>query len=324
MSVPSGGQDFAHEEVARVELVVAQELVGRAVELVGAGFGRHRDHPGAAPELGGEDARQHLELTDLFDRGGDDDGVEGELVVVDAVDEPRVGVGLTAERVEVRRAARIEGAGARQVLAGLPRRNPRRQVDEGREVPSIQRQFLDRLLLDHGPDLGRVGAHERRLANHGRLFRQRPHLERGVDSEPIVHLQHDPAACPRLEALQLDRYLVGARHQERRSVDAGRIRRERGRRVLVDVADGHQRAWHDRAGRIHDGAHHASRGHLGDGRGREREEGEDGENRTELARTPQRGCAHQLLQRRAPTVAARGRRRTSPVTGIARCAMRDA
>ena len=161
------GHDFAHEEVAGVERVVAHELVGRAVQLVGARFGRHRDHAGAAPELGGEDAREHLEFTDLFDRWGHDDGVEGELVVVDAVDEPRVGVGLTAERVEVRRAARIEGAGAREVLARLPGRNPRREVDEGREVASVQRQFLDRNLFDDGPDFRRVGAHERR-------FGQRP------------------------------------------------------------------------------------------------------------------------------------------------------
>ncbi len=106
------GLDLADEEVARVERIIAQELVPRAMKLIGARLRRHGDDAGPAPELGGEDSRQHLELAHLLDRGGDDDGIECELVVVDPVDEPGVGVGLAPQRVEVRGAARVEGAGA--------------------------------------------------------------------------------------------------------------------------------------------------------------------------------------------------------------------
>ena len=118
-----------------------------------ARLGRHRDDAGAAAELRREHPRQHLELAHLLDRGRDDHGVERVLVVVDAVDQPGVRVGLMAERVEVRGAAGIERAGARQVLAGLPGRDARRQVDERREVAAVQRQLLDRPLLDDRADL---------------------------------------------------------------------------------------------------------------------------------------------------------------------------
>ena len=47
------------------------------------------------------------------------------LVVVDAVDEPGIGVRLMPEGVEVRRASRVERARTRQVLASLSRRDAR-------------------------------------------------------------------------------------------------------------------------------------------------------------------------------------------------------
>ncbi len=86
--------DLADEKVARVERVVAHEFERRAMERVGARLRRDRHDAGAAAELRGKDASEHLEFAHLLDRRLDDDGVERVLVVVDAVDQPGVGVRL--------------------------------------------------------------------------------------------------------------------------------------------------------------------------------------------------------------------------------------
>src|SRR4051812_20713856 len=104
-----------------------------------------------------------------------------------------------AERVEVRRAARVERARARQVLPGLAWGNAWREVDERREVPPVQRQFLDRALLDHGADFRGIGAEEWRRCDDGGCFLQPPDLERDVDARALIHLQDDAVAHPFLE-----------------------------------------------------------------------------------------------------------------------------
>ena len=108
----------------------------------------------------------------------------------------------------------------------------------------------------------------------------------GVDSEPIVHLQHDRATNPRLESLQLDRYLVGAGHQKRRGVDAGRIGDEGGCRIPVDLADRDLCAGYELAAGIDDRSDDASGGHLG-GRCGEAVECDENEERRYRTRTPQ-------------------------------------
>ena len=80
---------------------------------------------------------------------------------------------------------------------------------------------------------------------------------------PIVHLQHDGATNPGLESLQLDRYLVCAGDQERRSVDAGRVGNEGCRRVPADLADRDLCTGYELAARIDDRSDDASGGHLG-------------------------------------------------------------
>ena len=105
---------------------------GTLMQLVAAGFRRDRHHARAPAELRREDAGQHLELANLFHRGRHDDGVERELVVVNPVDQPRIGVRLVTQGIEVRRAAWIERARARKVLARLARSDARRQVYERR------------------------------------------------------------------------------------------------------------------------------------------------------------------------------------------------
>ena len=65
---PAIGQRYLpHEKVARIERVVAQILEHGSVQHVGSRLGRDRHDAGAAAELRGEHAGQHLEFADLLD-----------------------------------------------------------------------------------------------------------------------------------------------------------------------------------------------------------------------------------------------------------------
>ena len=268
---------LADEEIAGVEGVVAQELVAGAAQLIRARLRGHRDDAGATAELRREHAGQDLEFTHLLDRWHDDEGVEGELVVVDAVDHPRIGVRLRPERIEVGGAARVEGARTGEVLARLARCDPRCQVHERGEVPAVQRQFLDRHLLDDRAGLRGIGAHDRRTRDHrGGLF-DRAHFERHVDAHAVGDLQDDAGTDPGLESLELHLHLVGPGHQERRGIDAAPVGHERRGRVPVDLADRDLCAGNDLTGRVADGPGDAPGRDLG-GRGaggEKREEHED-------------------------------------------------
>ncbi len=179
------------EVVVRVEDVVPDEIEHRPVPFVAARLGGHRDDARAPAEFGREHTVQDLELAHRLDRRRDDDRVEGELVVVDAVDEPAVGVRLLAEGVEVRGAARVERARSRQVLARLPRRHARHEVDQRREVAAVERQLADGLLLDDRADLGRLGLDQGRPADDRRHLGELADVERDVHACPVVDLHDD-------------------------------------------------------------------------------------------------------------------------------------
>ena len=242
---------FANEEVARVEGVVAHVLERGAVEGVRPRLGRDRNDAGATAELGGENAGEDLELADLLDRRRDDDGVERILVIVDAVDEPAVGVRLVPEGVEVRRAARVECARAREVFAGLTGRDARCQVDQRREVPAVERQLLDRPFLDDGADFRRVGPDDRRLGHDGGRFLNPADFERHVDAGPLVDLQDDALTDRFFEALDIDFDRVGPWHQKRRRIVTGLVGDVGGGRPFVHFADRDGRAGDDAAGVAH-------------------------------------------------------------------------
>ena len=89
------------EEIARVEGVVAEELGAGPAQLVRARFRGHGDDAAATPALRGEHAGQDLELAHLLDRRHDDEGIERELVVVDAVDPSRRSGRLGPVRVRI-------------------------------------------------------------------------------------------------------------------------------------------------------------------------------------------------------------------------------
>ncbi len=105
-----------------------------------------------------------------------------------------------AEGIEVRRPAGIERAGARQVLVGLPGGDARREVHERREVPSVERQLLDRPLLDDCADLRRVRPQQRRFGHDRRGLLDPSDFQQYVYSGALVHLQDDTLTDPLLEA----------------------------------------------------------------------------------------------------------------------------
>src|SRR5581483_3327277 len=81
------------EEVAGVDVIVAQELEGGPVEYVCARFGIHQHgRAAAAPVLGGIVEGKDLELLNGVNGGHDGNGTRGQFVVVNAVQKPVVGV----------------------------------------------------------------------------------------------------------------------------------------------------------------------------------------------------------------------------------------
>src|SRR3989442_7129959 len=113
-----GGQ---RKEVLRIQLSIAQKLKKRSMDLVAARLCGNQNHAGATPELSRVSPGQHFKLAHGFDRRRNNYGIEGVLVVVDAVHHPRVGIGVMAERVEIGSSPRIESTGAGKILAYLAR-----------------------------------------------------------------------------------------------------------------------------------------------------------------------------------------------------------
>ena len=139
------------EEILRVQIVVAQIFVEHAVDLVGAGLGGEVDlRAGAASELGGVGAGLHLEFLDGF--GGDRDGVlvDRQIVVVHAVEQEVIG--LFARAVDGDRPAL--GLVLRTFHALIRAGDQQVQLQE---IPAVQRQLGDFLVIDDIADGGRIG-----------------------------------------------------------------------------------------------------------------------------------------------------------------------
>ena len=106
------------------------------------------------------------------------------------------------------------------------------QVDEGREVAAVERQLPDRPLLDDLAHLRGIGAGEGSERRHLGRLGEGAELEGHVDARALVDLQDDALPEVLLEALHLDRHLVGTGDQEGRVVVAGGCR-SRGSRTCA-------------------------------------------------------------------------------------------
>ena len=191
------------EEVARVERVVAVELVDAAVELVGARLGQDVDLPArVAAELGAVGVRLDPELANRLHAerraGGAAGRAVGEVVLQRAVEQVHVRariltVDAHAEPVRDDRAA----------VAMRKGQHARLQQREVGVVAAVERQLLDRVGPDEITELGAGGVHERRVAGDRHFDRRVADLERDVQRERLRDRQLQLAADVRLEAREL-------------------------------------------------------------------------------------------------------------------------
>ena len=242
---------------------MAEEVVRRAVEPVGARFGHHvHDRAARLPELGREEIRLHLEFLNRIDRGRvlqvGDAGVlldrhDGHAVEQDV----RRGI-PRAVRDEV--GVRIPGPPAGSDDA-------RREVGEGHRIAPEVGQRDERLVVD---DLAQV--------RDGRVHARR----RGADLDALVHLadvqsrvdggllldgEREPAARELLEAVSLDRQHVLARLQRRNAEPAFAVGRRRMTRASVGIGDGDRGVRNGGAGRVGCRAADSRREGLSEGQG---------------------------------------------------------
>ena len=150
------------EGVARVEDVIAEEFVRRAVDDVGSRFDADVDHgSGAAPELGGVVARLNLEFLDRVDVRHQDLRLpildaHHLRVVVDAVEQEAVLDRPLPMAVETRLPLNVAERGQHSC-------GERRQL---RKVPAVHRQLTDLRSADRVRQSRRVGLEERSRTSH--------------------------------------------------------------------------------------------------------------------------------------------------------------
>ena len=209
------------------------ELVCGAVQVVRPRPGRDDDlAPGLSSVLGRVGPGQHLELA----HGVQDRPVQrlvgGLVVVVDPVLDVVVGDLAVAGHVEA--AAEPEGG----VLRGSE--DVGLKLGELQVVPAVERQLDDLLLVDHGSPRRRLGLEQRRGPDDLDDRLDGPELEREVDPRHLVDLQGDPAPHRLLEALLLDRHLVGPGLEAGQGVGPARARLRPQGNVRCDARDHHR------------------------------------------------------------------------------------
>ena len=137
------------EPIPAVELVVAEELVRRPVEFVGARLGNQVDDAtGCAPRLRSIAGGLNRDLLNGIDRGLDADGADDALIVVDTVNHEVVqGIVLSVDGKSVGRAAVVRTSAAGQAVARsfIGSWNELNQLNE---VAPVQRKVLNRLRRD--------------------------------------------------------------------------------------------------------------------------------------------------------------------------------
>ena len=245
------------EEVDGVERLVAEVLVGGAVEVVRAGLRRDADRGARrASVLGRVRAGHHLEFLDRVDRRPRDLGrqllhVLGDGVVVDAVEEEVV--------LERSRAVHVDAAGAPErraaallgVAVALHARHQRQQVVP---VPDRERQVGDLHLRDHRAQRRVVSVQQRRGLGNRDRFRELSHRQLDVEARALPDLERYDL-CALLEAGQLDVDPVSAGDEVVDLVAAGLSGDLPRLDVGGKVGHDHRRAWHGGASRVpHDAA----------------------------------------------------------------------
>ena len=272
------------EIVAGVELFVAEELPGGAVEGVGAGLrGDVDDAARDLAELGEIVVGLDLELLDVVE-----DGrvvvVADEGEIVDAIEQEHVAaVTLAADGGEGEAAdgGAGEAAATAGVLANGDGADAGGEGEELGEVAAVEREILDGALTDDGAELGGGGVD----GGHGGAdvdsLRGRADGEGEVEGGGLVDLEGEAGFLEGVEAVLGDAHLViaGLHVDERERAGLGADGLLRG--LSVNVGEGDGGAGDAGAGGIGNGAAEGGGGALGEGR-RGAAEGEDGEDQKRI------------------------------------------
>ena len=252
------------EEVVRIERLVAEEVIARAVERVRAGFRAHDDRRTGRPAVfSGIRAGHHLELVDRVHRGARELGgqllhVGREAVVGDAVEQEVVLQAPVAVHADAASTACRGAPGLFGVAVTLDAGHERQQV-----VPIANRQREPRHLvaIDDRAEYGALGAQQWRDPRHRHRFADRAHRQRHVEARPRAQFELHRLFMP-LEARRFDLHQILARRQVHDEIAAGAARDGGGHGVGGQAGDLHLSLRNHGIRRILDDARHGRAVHL--------------------------------------------------------------
>ena len=216
---------------------ILHEGEGRAAKLVRARLGDGVDHRARrAAVLGIVLPGDDLEFLNRFDRRprlGPRALPDDVVVVVAAVEHVVVVPGILAVHGNRIAAERFRADGGD---------DSGKQPDEADEIAVDAGQLHQRLAPDVAAELLRRHVHERRLARHGDGLLDRSDRQRDVDAGGLSDLEPQLPAIGFLEALELSRYLIGARDEAARDERAVGARHRLAEHARPFVPDDHRGA----------------------------------------------------------------------------------
>jgi hypothetical protein len=256
----------------RVQLLVAEELEGRAAELVGPRLGDDVDDAGGiAAVLGGVVVGDDAELLHRL-------GVRRRVAGAAQAGGVVAAVELKADAADLRLLGAVD---RRQLLGTAERvgvvvaRDAAGDRQERVDIAIDERQIQHLVLADAARERRRAGLDERCIGDHRYDFLHRPGPERRVDARVAPDVEHDARLHEVLEAGEGDLDLVAADRQERQRVVALGVGDGRARLLRVDVGGGHCRAGNGGARVVLDVPQDRAGRRLGvQRRGRGRQDGE--------------------------------------------------
>ena len=189
------------EEIARVEVSVADEFEQAAMELVGSRLGHDiDDRAGMQPVARGNAVGLHAEFLQGVGEGKRQVHIGMRIVVIAAVEQIVIPVDLASgygdadsSRVIVRRDDAARRVRRHHRSAG--------EQDQIGRLPSIEREVHDPALIDDLGDGGVLRLHHYGVGRHSQLLRHGPDLQRDVHQDIVPDLQHDSRLNIACEAL---------------------------------------------------------------------------------------------------------------------------
>ncbi len=191
------------KKVPRVDLVVANVFVERAVESVGAGPGHHVDDPAAAPaKLGRIVVGLETELLDRIRVGRDIRHFGVGIFVEPAIQHERGGVATAAAGGDQLgphfrpRGTLVERAAAHQ--------RTRRQLHQLQDIAAVEWQIVNLLLVDDSAEGGGARVDRGSLGAYADGLGNRADFQRDFDGSVLVHFQNQLRDALRLESRLAD------------------------------------------------------------------------------------------------------------------------